>query len=282
MTDVDIEPEEAFAMLGNETRIDIVRVLGEARGEPLSFSELHGAVGIRDSGQFNYHLNQLIGTFVRRTDDGTYKLSYAGSRVVGAIFSGEFNRSATLGTFALDSDCAHCATQLKATYEDERVKIRCPGCDELDTGFGFPPGGVQNRTPEELTTVFDRWLRSMFALIIDNICYNCAGSLMASITDESEFLHPDDQVCIEYVCDRCADSSTLSVSSYLYLRPEVVRFYYEQGVDLHEIEMWNARSFIESDISIASRDPWRIETTLDHEDRRLSLLIEEDLSISQQ
>lgn len=281
MTDVEITPEEAFAMLGNETRIEIIRILGEARGEPLSFSDLHGEVGIRDSGQFNYHLNQLVGSFVRRTDEGEYELSYAGARVVGAIFSGEFNRGASLGTFALESECVACATQLEATYEDEKVKIRCPGCDGLDTGFGFPPGGVEDRSPEELTNVFDRWLRSVFALVIDNICYNCAGSLTAGITDDSDYLHPDDPVCIEYVCDRCADSSTLSVSAYLYLLPEVVGFYYEHGVDLHAIEMWNARSFVDSDITIASRDPWRIEATLNYKDSQLSLTIEENLTISQ-
>ena len=216
MNDADVTPEKAFATLGNETRIDIVRVLGESAGDSLSFSKLRERVGTRDSGQFNYHLNQLVGSFVRRTDEGEYELSYAGARVVGAIFSGEFNRSASLGTFCLDSDCVNCATQLKATYEEEKVKIRCPGCEELDTGFGFPPGGVENRSPTELTKVFDRWLRSIFALVIDGICHNCAGNLTQNITDDSEYLHPDDPVCMEYVCERCTDRSTISVSSFLF------------------------------------------------------------------
>lgn len=281
MTDTDVTPEKAFATLGNETRIDIVRVLGETGGDPLSFSELRERVGTRDSGQFNYHLNQVVGSFVQHTDEGEYELSYAGARVVGAIFSGEFNRSASLGTFALDSDCANCETQLDATYEDEKVKIQCPECDELDTGFGFPPGGVEDRSPAELTEVFDRWLRSVMALVIDDICYNCAGNLNPSITDESKFLHPDDSICIEYVCDRCADSSTLSVSSYLYLLPEVVRFYYDHGIDLHATEMWNARSFVDSTITVTSKDPWQLEATLYLEDDQLSLVLEDDLTISQ-
>lgn len=280
MANANTSPEKAFATLGNETRIDIVRVLGETGSEPLSFSELRERVGTRDSGQFNYHLKQLVGSFVHRTDEDEYELSYAGARVVGAIFSGEFNRSASLGTFALDSKCANCATQLEATYEDERVNIRCPGCDELDTGFGFPPGGVEGRSPAELTTVFDRWLRSMFALVIDDICHNCAGNLTPSITDESEFLHPDDSICIEYVCERCTDSSTLSVSSYLYLLPEVVEFYYDHEIDLHAIDMWNARSFVDSTITETSRDPWQLEATLYLEDDQLSLVLENDLTIS--
>ena len=219
-------------------------------------------------------------SFVRRTDDGEYELSYAGGRVVGAIFSGEFNRSSPLGTFPLDSDCANCRTQLEATYEEERVKICCPKCDELDTGFGFPPGGVEDRSPEELTTVFDRWLRSLFALIIDEICYNCAGNLTSGLTDDSEYLHPDEPVCIEYVCDRCTDSSTLSVSSFLYLLPEVGRFYHDHGIDLQTVDMWNARSFVDSTITVSSKDPWQIEATLSLEDGQLSIVVGDDLTIA--
>lgn len=280
MADADVTPEKAFATLGNETRIDIVRVLGESAGGPLPFSKLREQVGTRDSGQFNYHLNQVVGSFVRRTDEGEYELSYAGARVVGAIFSGEFNRSASLGTFSLDSDCVNCATQLQATYEEEKVKIRCPGCEELDTGFGFPPGGVENRSPTELTKVFDRWLRSIFALVIDGICYNCAGNLTQNITDDSEYLHPDDAVCIEYICERCTDSSTLSVSSFLFLLPEVIKFYHGHDVDLESIHMWNARSFINSKVTVTSKSPWQIEASLSIENDQFWIVIEDDLTIA--
>jgi hypothetical protein len=36
----------------------------------VSFSELRDRVGTRDSGQFNYHLDQLTGHFIRATDSG--------------------------------------------------------------------------------------------------------------------------------------------------------------------------------------------------------------------
>ena len=38
--------------------------------DPRTFSELREAVGMRDSGQFNYHLDKLLGTFVRVTEEG--------------------------------------------------------------------------------------------------------------------------------------------------------------------------------------------------------------------
>jgi hypothetical protein len=81
-----LSPDDAFATLGNETRLGILQTLGRA-GEDLSFSVLRDRVGVEDSGQFNYHLEQLVGHFVRKTEDG-YQLRRAGRRVVEAVLSG--------------------------------------------------------------------------------------------------------------------------------------------------------------------------------------------------
>lgn len=61
--DAFLSPDEAFAVLGNETRMEILQSLGEAE-RPLVFSELREAVEIDDPGQVNYHLNQLKRHFV--------------------------------------------------------------------------------------------------------------------------------------------------------------------------------------------------------------------------
>lgn len=48
-----LAPDEAFAVLGNETRIRILQVLGETDG-PLPFTELQDLVGIRQGAQAEY------------------------------------------------------------------------------------------------------------------------------------------------------------------------------------------------------------------------------------
>jgi hypothetical protein len=69
--DVD-ESIEAFDLLANEIRLDILRTLGEAMAgdgkTPISFSELQRRVGVEDNGRFNYHLDRLLGTFVEKAD----------------------------------------------------------------------------------------------------------------------------------------------------------------------------------------------------------------------
>lgn len=75
-------PADALSVLGDETRIAILRALAEAEG-PLTFTDLRERVGIRDTGRFNYHLTKLCEHFVRDTRDG-YELGHAGSRVIAA------------------------------------------------------------------------------------------------------------------------------------------------------------------------------------------------------
>ncbi|ELY89161.1 hypothetical protein C483_14460 [Natrialba hulunbeirensis JCM 10989] len=62
-------PADPFKPLGNETRLEILRVLydhlqSSSREATLSYSTLRSEVGIEDKGNFNYHLRQLDGLFV--------------------------------------------------------------------------------------------------------------------------------------------------------------------------------------------------------------------------
>lgn len=80
------DPIEAFEALSDETRLGIVRTLAARRCErpdapTLSFSALRERVGVRDSGTFNYHLNRLLRTFVRKTGEG-YELDADGMRLI--------------------------------------------------------------------------------------------------------------------------------------------------------------------------------------------------------
>src|SRR6056297_2375241 len=94
VTDDDtLPPSEAFALFADETRVAIVEALAEqmsAEGtDGLSFADLRRAVGVRDAGQFNYHLSKLCDRFVVKRD-GKYYPRYAVLRLVGAIHEGSF------------------------------------------------------------------------------------------------------------------------------------------------------------------------------------------------
>jgi DNA-binding transcriptional ArsR family regulator len=102
-----LDPAEAFDVLGDETRLDILRALAdrvrERPEEPaMTFSELRERAGVRDSGLFNHHLDRLLGVFVRQTD-GRYVLRHAGRSVVARPFGDDGPAVETT-----DADCPVC------------------------------------------------------------------------------------------------------------------------------------------------------------------------------
>ena len=104
-----LPPDEGFEVLGNETRMEILRALGEA-GEPLQFSELRERVGVRDSGQLNYHLERVVGQFVRKR-----------GRLRSARRAGAWSRSSSSGVVTetpvveptrIDHPCHYCGSPI--------------------------------------------------------------------------------------------------------------------------------------------------------------------------
>lgn len=141
-TESTLSPDEAFSLLGNETRIGIVRALWELSDGPqekTSFSEVRECADVTDSGQFNYHLDKLVGTFVQR-DEGGYELTYAGRQVIGAILDGTYTKRAEIGPFDIDVSCSVCGSSHEASYETDQFVVRCPNCEE--TGIRFAPRAV--------------------------------------------------------------------------------------------------------------------------------------------
>lgn len=276
----ELLPEEAFSLLGNQTRVAIVQTLGKMSGESLSFSELRDRAAVADSGQFNYHHKKLVGSFVARTDEGEYELTYAGANVVGAIFSGTYNRRGTPTTFDLDSTCTLCESALSAEYENERVTITCPTCDELLSRFGFPPGAFENRSPAELTRAFDGFIWAVFSLAASGFCFNCAGRVHGSLTDDSEYMEEHREVAVEYVCEQCVDTLTTSVGSYLVHHSAVVAFHHDHGIDLDETPTWELPWLRDEQTEILSRDSWRVKSVVELDGDRLECVVEDDLSVS--
>lgn len=89
-------PSEALAsrfdLLSDETRLRIIAALYRGTDgkdlDRLSFSELCDRTGIRDTGQFNYHLNRLRDAFVEKRPDG-YALTPAGVAVGRMLVAAE-------------------------------------------------------------------------------------------------------------------------------------------------------------------------------------------------
>ncbi|MFC7045804.1 helix-turn-helix domain-containing protein [Halobacteriaceae archaeon GCM10025711] len=273
--DDGLSPEAAFSLLGNATRIDILQVLAEDPTEPLSFSELRERVGEPDSGKFNYHLQQLTGQFVRRTDEG-YALRLAGSLVVGAIVAGAYSRSRALDPIPIDASCRECGGSMELRYAEEIVTLACSDCDHVVTKFGVPPGILEGYDREELPAVIDRWIWTRFGGVVDGFCMNCYGPVTPEVAlhDES-----DDPFLLRFVCDRCGDVVKCAVGTYLRYQPVVAAFHAEHGIDLRTTPSWSLDWLYDDHATVVSEDPVEIVVDVELGDDTLTVVIDEDLDI---
>ncbi|WP_255195013.1 winged helix-turn-helix domain-containing protein [Halorarius litoreus] len=229
-------PENVFGLLGNELRVAILRALAADMNEPQTFSELREAVGERDSGKFNYHLRKLDGVFVTKAGDEEsegYELTLAGQRLVGELVAGTFTADATLDPIEIDDPCSTCGeTPLVVAYADDHATLTCPACEEWRNEFSFPPGTLDQYTPEELPAAFDRWMHTLFHQITSGFCANCAGRLQGAIEPDRE------PPAVTWTCERCSDEARASVTMPVLYHPAAQGFLYDHEVDLTATPSW--------------------------------------------
>lgn len=193
-----LSPEEAFSVLGNGTRIQLLRELGAAEG-PLTFTQLRDRVGLRQGGRFNYHLDKLVGHFVAKTNAG-YELRQAGKRVVEAVLSGAVTEDPVLEPTILDYDCRLCGAPIKLSYRAERVELYCTRCagqygpdvkrreSAFDGeggvlgGYGLPPAGIRGRSPREVLTAASLMGHLHAVAAANGLCPRCGGMVDCTVT----------------------------------------------------------------------------------------------------
>jgi len=231
-------PEEVFAVLGNETRVAILQAFVGADG-PLTFSRLRESVGMRDSGQFNYHLGKLTGTFIRESDeeDG-YEPTLAGSQVVGALVAGTYTADATVDPIEVDDPCSVCGHRpIRVRFEDDHVHMECSNCETFHSEYAFPSGTIDQYDREELPAAFDRWLWTLFQRITTGFCANCAGRLSGRLVPDDQS-RTEDLPRVEWSCDRCGDMAAASVTTPVVCHPATQGFLYDHGIDTSTTPSW--------------------------------------------
>jgi hypothetical protein len=264
----------AFSLLGDETRVEILRALAGRGGEPTSFADLRERVGVDDSGRFNYHLGKLVGTFVDKTDEG-YKLTYAGTRVVGAVYEGAYAAGETIDPVDLDTNCPDCDGTLELTYTDETIRISCRDCEEVLSKFGFPPGAVADRDPADLPLLLSRHMQTLLERLRAGFCVTCSGPVTPVMKPKED----DAELELTFECDRCNGSVHTSLASVLMTDSVVVSFHHDHGIDVRETLPWSLTWLTDCTTEQVSESPLRytISGTVDGETLRVE--VDETLNV---
>ncbi|MFT4904606.1 MAG: hypothetical protein ACI8UR_001167 [Natronomonas sp.] len=272
-----LRPAEAFAVIGNETRLAILEALWEAPDRPVSFSELRSRVGTRDSAQFNYHLQKLTDQFVKKTDDG-YDFRGPGRAVIQAVLSGSLNQNPELDPFPVEGECIDCGAGLQARYEDELLCIDCPECGRPHTDWQFPPGGLEDRCREEVIDAFNQRVRHLLCLSADGVCPACNGRMETAVSHADPDAHID--VNVKHRCQRCENTTRTTIGISLLDDAEVVSFYRDHGIDLNAVPFWTLEWCVsDRHTTVLDDDPWRFRVDIDLEDERLEVVLDETLQV---
>ncbi|SFC19051.1 hypothetical protein SAMN05444422_105198 [Halobiforma haloterrestris] len=303
-----LPPDEALALLGNEVRAKILHTLSEARGgrgppPVLPFSELRERTdGSVESSRFNYHLQQLVGTFVERvdpraeagaddaqpvsemaaTDEEGFRLRPEGTTMVRTIRAWSVAGEATVEPFDLEQSCHHCGGSIRAQYRNAIFAIQCADCEYL-YDYNLTPPGILNGPDDRLlerVAAYNRQQRFAFA---QGTCPLCGGGV------DAEFLEPETtgyprgnlrSTIVRRGCSHCGNKDTLTTGEFLLGESEVIAFCRRRGLDLMDTPIWEVE-FAATDrrTTVEATDPWRVTTAVELDGEALECTVDETLEV---
>jgi hypothetical protein len=226
-----------------------------------------------------YHLGKLTGQFVRKVDGG-YEFRHAGEKVVRAVLEGSFNENPRLEPFDIDGRCVACDASLQARYADERLTIECPDCGKRHGRYPFPPGGLNDRTREEVVAAFDQRVRHLHCLAADGVCPECGGRMETELTPDDDWLGTS--VGVSHECVQCRHTLRSTVGLRLLDHSAVVAFHRDHGIDLCATPYWHHAWCVSDErTTIRSVEPWDIELSIPLDGERLRVTLDGDLVVTE-
>lgn len=296
-----VAPSDAFSILGDETRLQILQVLGAAAG-PLAFSKIEDRLPGGRVSNFNYHLGKLEGHFVRKTGDG-YELRQAGRRVLEAVLSGAVTEAPELDRTRIDWPCFLCGEPVEVGYREERVGMYCPSCrgtrgDDSATAssrdapaedvLGFlslPPAGVRDRSPAEVLRAASILTTTEAMAVARGVCPRCSATVSHTVevcdSHEPGGGHcPDcDQrfgITIDQECSNCVYAITSPFATHLLADPHLIAFMVDHEIDLLDANGFHLAALAEE---LVSTDPFEARFTFTADGESLTLTVDDDLDV---
>jgi len=267
---------EAFSLLAHDIRLDIVLALLEnwaaVYTEPQSYSALMDAVGMEDSGKFNYHLDKLRGVYVEEVEEGYVPTASATALYRAVLAHRPTEHTSDAG--ALDGTCPHCGGELIERYERSFYTLDCTGCDRLDLlTYVFPQNGLRGKTGEQRYLAVENRADYHTGLARTGQCPYCAGQVQFHFDPEDVAATPP---VVGMTCDTCTWHVGVILLTPLRFDPAVAAALFEIGV---EPPVMAAESIVEITASVRSETPFRLELVVRAEDGTATVVVDDELDV---
>lgn len=300
---------EAFALLGNETRLAILLALWEshdpgATDNTVPFSRIFEHINHDDPGNLRYHLEKLRGQFVRQhADREGYELRDPGLKLVRAVIAGTGVQDATLDATEIDQPCPFCGAPTTVRYQVGLVVWACTECagptpevtdtDGFLSAIPFEPAGLADRTAKEIRAASWVAARRQVQTLFDGLCPACSGpvdSWLECCTD-----HDSTGICdhcgrkfsswARFQCRICKNHSVSSPKGLALFHPAVIAFYNDHGVSTRvqadDFESAGRVFSLMDDhrIELIGEEPTRVAVTASFDEDEICLTFDKTASV---
>jgi hypothetical protein len=290
----DISPDadlgDMFSTVANDTRFEILRALWAAHTEnpgavdgrdrePVPFSRLRERVGVRDSGRFNYHLDELVPQFVRNREDG-YVLTHAGSQMIGTAVSGVYTETDAELDDAVLGACSEpdCGGTLMANYDSGHITVNCDTCD-LRVVMHVPPILVETHDIEANPGVVQQFTLTEMQRLVRGFCPLCSGPVENRVVGYLADGTARERVGVTHVCEECGNVSHTTAVLSVADHPAVVSLLYDAGIDYRDIALWQPPREVEFEETIESEAPVRVAVAMTADEETLTAVMDENLDV---
>lgn len=304
----DTDIDRLLGLLGNDVRMSIVRSLWERfdfdqyvaqEQDPTSFSTLFQGSPTDDSGNFNYHLNQLESVLVESVDDG-YLLTPLGFNLMHTIDRNATFEYREIAPTEVDFRCPFCDGTLEGSYERELVGLRCRDCPGLGSGGNItyvriPANGVHGLGLNELLDLAAMKLEQRVTTSYHTTCWECNAEMERSvdICEDHEESGPDGlcETCelrmgamVDVRCSNCGIEGHGPLLEYALIDSELRSFFRDH--DVHPGNVGHMRSRITGlsacteEVLDADRPTVEYRFRIDDDEIRLRLKNEDPVTVS--
>lgn len=274
-TDTESQPEDTFALVGHEVRAGIIQVLGR---DELSLSELRSRLNMDvEPSQLHYHLEQLVGHFVEKTDKG-YRLNSVGIRLSRTLQAGRLDRREEQVTVDANFECYYCQGRVEAIFNKGTARIVCPECEHLYVRHDSPFSFDQFEDETEAFLHYGQYLILKMIFLSHNVCASCAYPLRPTLRSTER----DDiqKVVIDKTCELCGASWVQVVGVSLLADSELRSFCLDHGVDPLSTPHWELEfAATDEHVTVRSTDPWEVALVVTFDGDTLELVINGDLNV---
>jgi DNA-binding transcriptional ArsR family regulator len=284
---------DVFGLLADETRVEILRAVAVAQYElagvgsgpaELAFSEIYDHVPVENTSKLSYHLGELVGTYLRKSDDG-YSLSHAGERIVRFILSGNYERPASVGPEPVAGVCVFCGAEaLEASLDHQFFRVDCTACETQVAGHPVTPAQVRRRDADDLVRSVTLRSAEDYRQIRRGLCPECGGDLSTEVVHLPGSPLPDaDPFLAKSDCAACLREYNSPLTYSVAYHPASIAFHWDRGVDVTTKAVWEFHEHVREGRWTSERvadDPPAYEAVLRRGDDAVRLRLDSSATVT--